>query len=548
MRGMALAADTLSAAFFIGAAGAVYAWGFDGLAYGLGIGAGLLLLQLLIAPGVASSPAQTVPGFFGVRFSGRSPRVAASAAVAVSMFALLVAQLMAGGLATALLFGCSLSVGIASATGLLVLCFIAKRVVGSVWLGATVFALMLAALLWPTVDFSATWYGLPVPQLAHADALWKAQQLEETLLFDDLADPTYMRTLIRPFLSVSLMNFLGLVLGLAAGTAALAHVLSRHVTARPAREARWGLVWGLGFAVLFLTATTAAAAYFKVSLLTLIAGRVDIANLPEWIFTYGRIGLLEVCGRAATDMAAVTAACAQLPDASPVLRLQDLTISPDAILLALPAITGMGSLAVGFVAATVLLVALVVGTGMLSAIVGALTGSRGESLGVTALAVAVIVAVLAGLAATSRPSDVLTVATWGFLVAAAGLFPALAAATWWRRASSVGVAAGIVSGLAVALFYLVGTRYFAVSFYETWSSLSSAGPMATEFFAEYKADWMSAAPGTAKDAAWKTLDTHAQAMADWYGIKPVATALLALPVGLAALIVVSLLTPERERG
>ena len=65
-------------------------------------------------------------------------------------------------------------------------------------LGGLVFVAMLAAILVPTVQLSAEWYGLPVPQIAYANALWKAQGLEETLLYEDLADPTYMRTLIRP--------------------------------------------------------------------------------------------------------------------------------------------------------------------------------------------------------------------------------------------------------------------------------------------------------------------------------------------------------------
>ena len=43
VRGLALAATTISAAFFLGLSGAVYAWGQDGLAFVLGLGAGYLL-------------------------------------------------------------------------------------------------------------------------------------------------------------------------------------------------------------------------------------------------------------------------------------------------------------------------------------------------------------------------------------------------------------------------------------------------------------------------------------------------------------------------
>lgn len=548
VRGMAVAADALTAAFVLGAAGAVCAWGFDGLAFGLGLGAGLLLTQLLIAPGLAVSAACSLPGFFQERYAGAAPRVAASAAVAVSMAPLLVAQLLTAGWAGARLFGLELSTCIAIAGAAVLLCFALRRVMSAAWIGALVFALMAVALLMPTIDLSAQWYGLPVPQLTYADALAKAQELEETLLFDELADPTYMRTLVRPYLSLSLMDFLGLVLGLALGTAALAHVLSRHVLAKPAAEARWGLVWGLGFAALLLSATTAVATYFKVSLLTLIAGRVEIASLPDWVFTYGRIGLLEVCGRAATDAAAVTAACAAQPDASPVLRLQDLSFSPDAILFALPDVAGLGSVVAGLVTAAVLVVAIVTAVGPLCAIAGALGGERDEPASYLSCAVAAAVVVAAGFAAATRPADVLMLATWGFLLAAAGLFPALVAALWWRRASTAGVVTSMLAGLAVCLFYLIGTRYFAVDFYETFASLAGAGPMATETFGELKDAWLAAEPGAAKEAARLALDVQAQSMADWWGIKPVATALLAVPVSIVVLVVVSLLTPQRERS
>lgn len=548
LRGMGIAAETLSAAFLIGTAGAVYAWGFDGLAFGLGVCAGLLLLQLTIVPGLSAAKARSVPEFFEERFGSGTVRLVACLAVVVTMAPLLVAQLMAAGLAGARLFGIGYATAVSVAGVVLVVCLALRRVMGAVWLAALVFALMLVAVLVPTIDLSAQWYGLPVPQLAYSNALWKAQELEETLLFDELADPTYMRTLIRPFLSLSLMNFLGLVLGLAAGTAAQAHVLARHVMAKPGSEARWGLVWAIAFAALLLSATTAVAAYFKLSLMTMIAGRVEIANLPEWVFTYGRMGLLDVCGRAATDLASVTAACAALPDASPVLRLQDLSLSPDMIFLALPDVAGLGGPIAGLVAAAVVVTAIVTADGPLRALAGALAGGQEKTPQALTYVIAAAAVLLAGLAALTRPSDVLTVATWGFLLAAGGIFPALFAAVWWRRASAAGIAAGMLAGLGVGLAYLIATRYFAVDFYAAFASFSNAGPMAQEFFGEYTDAWLSADPGAAKEAAWQVLDTQAQSMADLWGVRPVATALLAMPVSIVVLVAVSLVTPRRQQG
>ena len=80
------------------------------------------------------------------------------------------------------------------------------------------------------------------------------------------------------------------------------------------------------------------------------------------------------------------------------------------------------------------------------------------------------------------------------------------------------------------------------------AALSSAGPTAREIFAELKQAWIAAAPGAAKDAAWAALDAHAQTIANWWGIEGLAAALLALPVGFVALVVVSLVTPAPARA
>jgi len=42
----------------------------------------------------------------------------------------------------------------------------------------------------------------------------------------------------------------------------------------------------------------AIAAYARLSFIKLLADRTPLAELPSWIFTYGKLGLIEVCGRA----------------------------------------------------------------------------------------------------------------------------------------------------------------------------------------------------------------------------------------------------------
>ncbi len=559
--GLAGATSVVSAAFFLGIAGAIFADGHDGLAVALGLGAGCLLLQLTIAPRLAEMGAQTgatsLPELFSARYPGIGPRLACAGIVIVSMLALLTAELMAAGVIGSRLLGVDYGMATTVAACAVFACFIVRGAGGASWVNGLLFPLLIISLLVPLVQLSAAWYGLPVPQLAYANALWQLQGLEETLLDQELADPAFMRPMLTAFLSLTPTNFLGIVLGLAAGIAALPSLIAGQLGAvRSVPAARWSAVWMLIFVVLLLTLVPAVAAYAKLSVVTLIAERTPIAELPAWIFAYGKLGLVHVCGQAATDAAAIAQACASLPDAAPGLRLQDVTLDPDIVTLALPEITGLNGPAFGFIAAAGLATALATAHGPLRAVVGALSGGGSFAPGgrlprvprLLSYGVAAVALVAAAFVAQARPAGIIELATWSFVLVAGGLFPSLLAALWWPRATSAGAAAAMLAGFAVTLIYLLGPHYFAVPFFEATSALSGGGQSAQEYFAELKDAWLAAAPGAAKDAAWTALDAHARSVADWWGISNLAVALLALPAGIVALVVVSLVTRAPPRG
>jgi cation/acetate symporter len=550
--GLAMATDGVSGAFYLALAGMIFAWGHDGLAFALGLGAGSLLLQLLIAPRLASTGATSLPGLFAARFPGQAPRLLCAAVVIVSMLLLLAAELMAGGLVGARLLGVPHATGAIIAACAVLACFVVRGPHGASWANGLLFPVMLVAILVPLVHISASWYGLPVPQLAYANALWQIQGVEETLLEQDLADPAVMRPMLTPFLVLTPINFIGIVLGLAAGVAALPSLVSAHLIAMPARAARWSAVWALVFVAVFLGLAPAAAAYFKLPFLTLIGDHTTAANLPEWVYTYGRLGLVEVCGRAATDAAAVAQACSALADAGPSLRVQDIALSPDMILLALPDVAGLDHAMLGIVAAAALGAAIVTANGPLSAMVRALglktramsgeIAPRRQRLVSYTVAVAILVAATA--VAVARPAGILEVVALSFVLAAAGLFPALFGALWWKRANSYGAAAAVAVGSGVAIAYLVGTRLLAVPFVAALSTLSGPGQSGQEYLSELRDAWLAAQTGAAKEAAWQALNQQAQSMADLWGISGLAVALLALPAGFLALVAVSLATPR----
>jgi cation/acetate symporter len=159
----------------------------------------------------------------------------------------------------------------------------------------------------------------------------------------------------------------------------------------------------------------------------------------------------------------------------------------------------------------------------------------------------VIVAAAAAYTASTKPGDILSMVAWAFSLAAAGIFPALVMGIWWKRATTAGAIAGMILGFGVCLYYLVGTRYFAVSFHETWSWLGEATVAQKAQFAKLKEAWI-AAPEAGKAAAYAALDRQAQTIASWWGVRNISAGLFGLPVGFIAIWIVSLLTPAPSQA
>ncbi|MGE0238229.1 MAG: sodium:solute symporter family protein [Parvibaculaceae bacterium] len=248
---------------------------------------------------------------------------------------------------------------------------------------------------------------------------------------------------------------------------------------------------------------------------------------------------------------AIHAAATAAGNTTNLLGHSGLSIDNDVIVLSTPEIAGMPYVIAGLVAAGGLAAALSTADGLLLAIANALSHDvyykMIDTRAPTArrLIVARIllfgVAVLAAWTASTRPADILAMVSWAFSLAAAGLFPALVLGVWWKRANRWGAIAGIITGFGICAYYLVGTRYYAVGFYEMWSGLSGASEAAVTKFNDLKAAFEGAAP-EAKAAAWKALDTHAQTIANWFGVRNISSALFGLPAGFIAMVVVSLLT------
>jgi cation/acetate symporter len=327
----------------------------------------------------------------------------------------------------------------------------------------------------------------------------------------------------------------------------------RYFTTPSVREARQSVAWSLFFIFLLYLSAPAYAAFSKLEVYTNIIGR-DIASIRPWMFTWGELGLIQVCGKNAANLQAVIEACKGIAGHPGVVRFQDFVINTDVIVLSTPEIAGLPYVISGLVAAGGLAAALSTADGLLLAIANALSHDIYYKMldpnapTIRRLTVArvllFVVAVGAAATASTRPSDILAMVGWAFSLAMAGNFPGLVMGIWWKRATTQGAIAGIIAGFGLCIFYLVVTRYFpgaGVKFFGMTSLLNPAtgAPVIPDL-----------AKAMALPNAMESFPTLAHPLANkvgWFNLNNINCGLLGMPLGFLVIYVVSLMTPEPSK-
>jgi cation/acetate symporter len=435
--GMATAADWMSAASFIGMAGSLYLQGYDGLAFVLGWTGGYVLVAVLVAPYLRKFGAYTVPDFLAARYGGNLARLVGVIVLIACSFIYLMGQLTGTGLVMSRLIGIPFAYGVFVGLAGILVCSMLGGMRAVTWTQVAQYIVLIIAYLIPVIILSAQKTGIPVPQFAYGQILAEITELERTAPH------------IAPFVGEAKghatafwfrdpLNFFGLIFCLMVGTASLPHVIMRYFTTPSVREARKSVGWSLLFIFILYFTAPAYAVFAKYEVFTNILGR-DISTLqavqalPSWIFTYGNLGLVKICGANAASPEALLAAC-QAKGAA-LLDFSQFSIAPDTIVLATPEIAGLPYVIAGLVAAGGLAAALSTADGLLLAIANALshdvyykmidhTASTKRRL-VVARILLVMVALLGAWTAVTLPQSILIFVSWAFSVAASGLFAAL---------------------------------------------------------------------------------------------------------------------------
>jgi len=574
--GMATAADWMSAASFIGLAGTLYLDGYQGLAFIIGWTGGFCLVALLLAPYLRQFGEFTIPDFLGARYGGNFARLIGALVAILASFVYVVAQIYGVGLITSRLVGVQFEVGVFVGLAGILVCSFLGGMRAVTWTQVAQYIVLIIAYMLPVAILAQKVTGVPLPQLTYgivleklgakeqelfdspkeieARALYKARadDLEEKLrslpaslsverehlsarveaLKDSASTPA--RELFaakralkdlphgeaearqkwdaarrvaaekaeRPLAhaeafperaavsaEVARRNFIALVICLTIGTAALPHILIRYYTTTSVSGARNSVFWSIFFIALLYITAPAYAVFAKWSVYNDVVG-VAIDHLPSWIASWGKVGLVKV-----EDI-----------NGDGILQLSELTLFSDVVVLATPEIAGLPYVVSGLVAAGGLAAALSTADGLLLTLANALghdlyykllapQASTQRRL-VVSKAMLLVAALVATWVASLRPDNILFLVGLAFSIAAAGFFPALACGIFWKRANRWGAVTGMVGGVAVSIYYSVITHPFF------------GGSMA----------------------------------ASWFEIQPIACGIFGLPVGFAAIVVVSLLT------
>ncbi|TXT22758.1 MAG: putative sodium:solute symporter subfamily, partial [bacterium] len=293
-------------------------------------------------------------------------------------------------------------------------------------------------------------------------------------------------------------NFLALVFCLMVGTAALPHVLMRYYTTPSVREARESVFWSLFFIFLLYFTAPAYAVFAKYEVYTNVIGTA-IAELPAWVASWSRVGLVAV-----EDI-----------NRDGILQLAELTLNPDVIVLATPEIAGLPYVVAGLVAAGGLAAALSTADGLLLTIANALShdvyyrmidphASAARRLAISK-SLLLGVAVVAAWVASLRPDTILSMVAWAFSIAGACFFPALVLGIFWRRATRQGAVAGMLTGLGVTLYYLLGVKFLGM---EKWWGIGDVSAGVFGIPAGFLAMLLVSLLSTAPDASTRALVDH----------------------------------------
>jgi cation/acetate symporter len=396
--GFALAGDYMSAASFLGIAGLVSTSGFDGLIYSVGWLVGWPVITFLVAEPLRNLGTYTFADVVAFRLRQRPVRIAAAISTLAVVTFYLIAQMVGAGNLIHLMFGLDYSLALVIVGGVMLLYVLFGGMIATTWVQIIKAGLLLTGATLLAVLVLAHFDFNPLELFAAAKAKYGAAVMAPGKL---VASP---------------IDTISLGLALMFGTAGLPHILMRFYTVRDAASARRSVAYATSFIGWFYLVTFVLG--FGACVLV---GRADITAVDK-----------------GGNMAA------------PLLA---------------QVLGGTGFL--GFISAVAFATILAVVAGLTlsgaAAISHDLWGhvlregkiSESEQLRIAKIATVVLAIAAIGLGLLFRGQNVAFMVGLAFAIAASANFPALLLSMTWRRFTTRGAFASMVTGTASALLLIL---------------------------------------------------------------------------------------------
>jgi cation/acetate symporter len=257
--GLAISGDYMSAASFLGIAGLIALFGYDGFLYSIGFLVAWLVALLLVAELMRNSGRFTMADVLAFRMRQRPVRTAAGLSTVVVSIFYLIAQMVGAGSLVALLLGIgknqtfagmsqgtAKNVTIVLVGALMIFYVVVGGMRGTTWVQIVKAALLVTGALIMTIVVLAKFnFNL------------------STLFGKAAAQSGKGQAFLNPGLRygagdwLTKIDLISLGLALVLGTAGLPHILMRFYTVPTARDARRSVNWAIGFIGAFYLMTLA---------------------------------------------------------------------------------------------------------------------------------------------------------------------------------------------------------------------------------------------------------------------------------------------------
>jgi cation/acetate symporter len=407
--GLAISGDYLSAASFLGIAGLIYLYGFDGFLYSIGFLVAFLTVMFLLAERMRNAGKFTIADVLSFRLNEQPARVAAATGTLSVAAFYLIAQMVGAGVLIEKLVGISFTLSVLI-TGTFMLCYV---VFGGML--ATTWVQIVKAVLLMTGIVVMSIFVLERVGFNPIELFNRAEENVNAKSTFSLAPGTFLKSDI---------DTISLGLALVLGTAGLPHILMRFFTVPNAKAARSSVVWAMFLIGFFYLLTT--------------------------VIGFGARALLGEGGVAAAGKGGNLAA----PNLAQELGGGDGTFGGDLFLAVIAGVAFATILAV--VAGLVLSASSAVAHDVWSSIIRKGRDSEREEVTVAKIAaiaigaIAMLIAILGG-----EGLNVSFMVGLAFAIAASANFPALVLALTWRRFNTTGALCGVAAGLGSALALII---------------------------------------------------------------------------------------------